>query len=403
VAQRGGVFTSRGFLQMRRGVYKFSEEKLDPTCGCPTCARYSRAYLHHLTKSKETLGWQLLGKHNLHFYHQLMREIRASIVADRFLELYREKRVFLHEDDLDNPSRDSKPSRKKRPPMKLGDYEVHIAREGFASIKQISSGEIMHSRNPPMEEARSLYVEQSRLAERLRLPDGESVEAAPPLVVWDVGLGAAANAMAAIECHESQASTGPVRPLAMVSFENDLDSLRLAFHHRDKFLYLRHGGPAGLLEQSHWRSKGAAAITWTLILGNFLETLSTAPPPDVIFYDMFSSKTCGDAWTLEAFRRIFAACRGRPVELFTYTTSTAARTALLAAGFYVARGRSTGPKEETTIAVTPEAQVPGFPHDYLGADWLAKWRRSHAKHPAGLAAEDRVAFEQSILSHPQFG
>jgi len=58
LAQRGAVFTSKGFLQMRRGVYKFSEEKLDPACNCPTCARYSRAYLHHLTKTSETLGWQ---------------------------------------------------------------------------------------------------------------------------------------------------------------------------------------------------------------------------------------------------------------------------------------------------------------------------------------------------------
>ena len=87
LAQRGAVFTSRGFLQMRRGVYKFSNDKLDPACNCPTCARYSRAYLHHLTKASETLGWQLLGKHNIYFYHQLMRDIRESILADRFGEV----------------------------------------------------------------------------------------------------------------------------------------------------------------------------------------------------------------------------------------------------------------------------------------------------------------------------
>ncbi len=103
VAQRGGAFTSRGFLQLRRGVYKFSTEALDPECGCPTCIRYSRAYLHHLTKTGEMLGWQLIGKHNFHFYHRLMREIRQSILEDRFLELYHAKRAFLHATDLDNP------------------------------------------------------------------------------------------------------------------------------------------------------------------------------------------------------------------------------------------------------------------------------------------------------------
>src|SRR6476661_6944693 len=99
---------------------------------------------------------------------------------------------------------------------RLGDYEVHKAWEGFSSIRQISSGEIMHSRTDPMEEARKVYVEQTHLAERLR------EESAEPLVLWDVGLGAAANVMAAMECFET---AGPKRPLRIVSFENDLDSL----------------------------------------------------------------------------------------------------------------------------------------------------------------------------------
>src|SRR4051794_37688 len=200
VAQRGGAFTSRGFLQLRRGVYKFSEEKLDPDCLCPTCSRYSRAYLHHLTKARETLGWQLLGKHNLHFYHQLMREIRQSILGDRFLELYEQKRAFLHQSDADNPIHKQKPKRKQS--LRLGDYEVHKAWEGFASIRQISSGEIMHCRTAPMDEARKLYIEQSNLSERLSLSDGETVESAAALTIWDVGLGAAANAMAAVHCYE---------------------------------------------------------------------------------------------------------------------------------------------------------------------------------------------------------
>src|SRR6188768_2462773 len=51
LAQRGAAFTSRGFLQLRRGIYKYSNAPLDPACNCPTCARYSRAYLHYLTKA----------------------------------------------------------------------------------------------------------------------------------------------------------------------------------------------------------------------------------------------------------------------------------------------------------------------------------------------------------------
>ncbi|MEA3209366.1 MAG: queuine tRNA-ribosyltransferase [Chthoniobacter sp.] len=403
LAQRGGAFTSRGFLQMRRGVYKFSEGPLDPACSCPTCARYSRAYLHHLTKAGETLGWQLLGQHNIYFYHQLMRDIRASILADRFLELYREKRGFLHEPDLDHPIRDSKPKRKK--PLTLGGYEVHTAQEGFASIRHVASGEIMHARTPPMDEARRLYTDQANLSERLRLAEGGSPEASRPLVIWDVGLGAAANAMAAIGCYEELAATGPVRPLLIVSFENDLDSLRLALRHHELFPYLRHGGPAGILKREQWQSREHAGLSWVLVAGDFLETMAAAPaPPDLIFYDLFSSKTCHEHWTLEAFRQLFAACEGRATELFTYTFSTAARAALLAAGFYVAKGRSIDDRLETTIALTPAARhAPSArPPELLSADWLEKWNRSSARFPAEIKAEQHAWFESAILKHVQF-
>lgn len=401
VAQRGAAFTSRGYLQMRRGIYKYSTEPLDPACPCPTCARYSRAYLHHLTKTGETLGWQLLGKHNLHFYHRLMREIRESILADRFMELYHEKRAFLHERDADNPIRHQKSKKKK--PLTLGNYEVHTAWEGFSSIRQISSGEIMHSRTPPMEEAQRLYIEQSHLAERLAQTDAPGAD--EPLVIWDVGLGAAANAMAAILCHEKQAALGPVRPMRIVSFENDLDPLRLALSHSDKFPYLRHGGPAGIAKTGAWQSRQHPGLSWELIAADFAQTMETAPAaPDIIFYDMFSPFVCAEAWTLGIFHKLFAVCAGRPVELFTYTCSTGNRVALLAAGFHVAKGRRAGEKRETTIALTREA-VEAFPErDYslLGADWLEKWHRSAAKFPKEIPPGAHAEFERGILAHPQF-
>src|SRR5207248_6528387 len=138
-------------------------------------------------------------------------------------------------------------------------------------------------------EAQRLYVEQSNLAERVRSSaDGNS----EPLIIWDVGLGAAANAMAAIRCYEAQAATGDVRPLRIISFENDLDSLRLAFQHTDKFTYLRHSGPAGIIQDGAWQSRRHAGLSWLLLPGDFLETMADAPgPPDLIFYDMYSQKT----------------------------------------------------------------------------------------------------------------
>src|SRR5205085_4934201 len=162
--------------------------------------------------------------------------------------------------------------------------------------------------------------------------------------------------MAAISCYETQAEAGPVRPLQIISFENDLDSLRLAFRHNRDFPYLRHSGPAAILAEGRWQSRPHPGLNWVIVPGNFREVMAHAPsPPDLIFYDMFSTKTSGDQWTATTFRRVFEACAGRAAELFTYTCSTANRVALLAAGFFVARGRNAGEKLETTIALTPAA------------------------------------------------
>ena len=394
VAQRGGAFTSRGFLQLRRGIYKTSNDPLDPACACPTCAKFSRAYLHHLTKCKETLGWQLIGQHNIFFYHRLMAEMRQSILEDRFLQLYEEKRAILAEDDLDNPVT---PMRRNPPrSITLGEYKIHTAIEGFSSILHVSSGEIMHSRTPPMDEARSLYIEQSRLASRLREKTSE------PLVIWDVGLGAAANAMAAIECYEALAHEGPVRSMHIVSFENDLDSLRLALKNNDRFPYLRHAGPPAILKNATWVSKQHERLSWQLHEGDFLDLLAQAVPPDLVFYDMFSGKTCAPAWTEDAFRAMLAVCGSRDVELFTYTCSTASRVAMLGAGWGVARGRNAGDKEETTIAFTHLDKALERGRDVLAAEWLKKWNRSAAKFPLGIDLTGQGNFEARIRSLPQF-
>jgi len=290
-------------------------------------------------------------------------------------------------------------------PLSLGAYRIHTAREGFSSILHVTSGEIMHSRVSPMEEAHGLYSGQAHLAERLAHGDLHR-----ELVVWDVGLGAAANAISALEIYEQLAATGrPIRPLHLISFENDLDSLRLALRHPARFPYLQHPAPAAILAHGEWRSDRFPGLSWKLLPGNFPDTIVQADrPPEVIYYDMYSAKTCATPWRPETFARLRAAGeemdRGRGVELFTYTVSTAARLALLSAGFHVARGRSMGGKEETTIAFTVPALAEGFAsrHELLGTEWLAKWQRSAARFPAWLPETDRAAFTRTILDHPQF-
>ncbi len=403
VARRGGAFTSRGLVQLRRAVYKLADVPLDPACSCPVCAKYSRAYLHHLYKADEPLGWTLMGQHNIHFYHQLMRDLRQSILEDRFLPLYHQLREVLGQEDEENPNQHPVRLRfKKEPPRTRGVYEVFTWPAGFSCIRQTTSGEIMHAHVPPIEEARALYIDQSALASRVRSTGPDDME---PLVIWDVGLGAAANAMAAILCCEEQAQNGPVRPVQIISFENDLDPLRLALTHHHHFPYLRHGGPATVVEEGAWRSPKVPGLSWLLLPGDFRELMACAPAaPDLIFYDMFSTKSDPDQWNHAMFRDLAAACGGKNTELFTYSTSTAVRAALLTAGFHVALGQATGSRGETTIALTPEAagQPRGHAHPLLGSAWLGKWTRSPAGVPAHLTGDDRTAYESAIRAHPQF-
>lgn len=390
LAQRGTAFTSRGKLQLRRSVYKFSESVLDPECTCKTCAEHSRAYLHHLVKSDEVLGWHLIARHNIHFYHQLMARIRSSILEDRFDVFYRNMREELVRSDEENPSTPfipAKPSRSEKR-QRLGGYEVHVSERGFASIRQIESGEIMHSVNPPEEEARTLYLEPARIREHLERID--------EWVIWDVGLGAGHNAMAVVR----EALTLPAgKRVILESFEIDLDPLRLALKNTHLFQHLRHASPQSLLRDGRWTDP-AGKVEWRLH-GDFLETMAAARKPDVIFYDPFSFKVDGPLWTLPTFERVFKTTSARFSRLMTYSASTRVRAQLLAAGFFVGEGPASGPKAATTIAFNANPP-PEWQGSLLGSDWLRRWEKSGARAPDELKDEALRRFLDRVRAHPQF-
>ena len=82
-ARNGHLFTGNGVIKIRNAKYRSDLNPLDPECKCYTCARFSRAYLHHLDKCGEILGAQLNTIHNLSYYQDLMTKIRKSIVEGR--------------------------------------------------------------------------------------------------------------------------------------------------------------------------------------------------------------------------------------------------------------------------------------------------------------------------------
>ncbi|MDG2175760.1 MAG: tRNA guanosine(34) transglycosylase Tgt [Gammaproteobacteria bacterium] len=78
-ARNAYLFTSRGLLKLRNSRYRDDLNPIDEKCACYTCKNFSRSYLHHMDKCKEMLGAQLNTIHNLHYYQQLMADLRGAI------------------------------------------------------------------------------------------------------------------------------------------------------------------------------------------------------------------------------------------------------------------------------------------------------------------------------------
>ncbi|MGL4189921.1 MAG: tRNA guanosine(34) transglycosylase Tgt [Sphaerotilus sulfidivorans] len=83
-ARNGHLFTRFGDLKIRNARHRSDERPIDETCGCHTCQNFSRAYLHHLDRCGEMLGPMLTSIHNLHYYLNLMQEVRDALDAGRF-------------------------------------------------------------------------------------------------------------------------------------------------------------------------------------------------------------------------------------------------------------------------------------------------------------------------------
>lgn len=77
--RHGQVYTNQGKLNLKNKKYELDDSPIDPTCDCPVCKRYSRAYIRHLLKRDEMLGLRLSVMHNLYFYNNMMEEIRDAI------------------------------------------------------------------------------------------------------------------------------------------------------------------------------------------------------------------------------------------------------------------------------------------------------------------------------------
>ena len=265
-------------------------------------------------------------------------------------------------------------------------HQVVRTRGGALAMRSVQAGEVMHPGVGPRAEAEQLYVQQSRLGDRLRAATAAS------LVVFDVGLGAGSNALAARAVSESVDTPGVAR-LELVSFERDLGALALALAHEAAFGL---EGPAGAAARAllmHGRHESARTL-WRLVQGDVLQSLAgEAARADVVFWDPFSPRANPALWTVAAFAAVRRVA-GPRATLFTYSASTATRVAMLLAGWAVGMGEGIGDKVATTAAAVDAGDL----QRPLDRKWLLRLDRPDVPLPSDAAA-DAVA---RVRQAPQF-
>jgi tRNA U34 5-methylaminomethyl-2-thiouridine-forming methyltransferase MnmC len=282
-----------------------------------------------------------------------------------------------------------------------GDYQIVSLANGEKTLFSASYGEKLHPGLGPAAEADLLYVRQLQICEQLQKTSGE-------FVVWDIGLGGAANAIALL-----RATANISRKLRLVSFDNTSEPLEFALKNSTSLQYpLGYETPLAelLARQRVEFPNGNCAVKWEFHLGDFpalfgnLKTRNLKlPPPNAIFFDAFSPAKNPAMWTLPVFENLFRALDPqRPCALTTYSRSTLVRVTLLLAGFFVGVGHATGMKEETTIAANDLSLLA----EPLNARWLERAARSDSAEPLPTPIYSRAKLSPvtsaRLREHPQF-
>ena len=95
-ARHAHLYTNFGKINLLNAKFERDDTPIEPGCACPTCQRYSKAYIRHLLKAKEMLGMRLCVMHNLYFYNHLMEEIRNALDEGRFAQFKKDKLELMN-------------------------------------------------------------------------------------------------------------------------------------------------------------------------------------------------------------------------------------------------------------------------------------------------------------------
>lgn len=278
-------------------------------------------------------------------------------------------------------------------------YKIVKLASGVHSVHSLAHRETFHPVIGPVAEAEALYVRQLRLPERMASHSGE-------FIIWDVGLGAAANVLTVLRA--TRAATCPLR---IISFDHTLEPLQFALEHAATLGYFTdYEDTVKTFLRDHECNFTDAArdVHWQLQLGDFPSILRDAsvpslPAPHAILFDAFSPAKNPAMWTAPLFASLFRhLAPSRPCALPTYSRSTMLRVSLLLAGFCVGAGHATGEKEETTIA----ANTLDLISEPLDQKWLRRARNSTSAEPLWEPVYRQAPLSDEtwdkLRQHPQF-
>lgn len=281
-----------------------------------------------------------------------------------------------------DPSLLSRPSTRDNPL----DVEVVTTSEGALAILDRACGEVMHPVTGPLIEARAIYIERSRLLERLALPDPR------PLVLLDVGLGGGTNALLAWQASEARSPGG--RRLEIISFDRSWAAFDLARapEYAAAFGFERNDVAERLRSSDFVEGH---STSWRMVLGELPDTLSAVPAAsaELAFWDMFSPRANPDLWNVATFEALRAVCRS-DVTVLTYSSATQIRSALLLAGFFVGTDLAVETGRPTTLATLELTRL----DTPLDARFLSRLERSTLPFPNDAPSD---ALDQ-LRRHPQF-
>ena len=220
-ARNGHLFTRFGDLRIRNARYKTDEQPLDPTCACPTCARFSRAYLHHLDRCGEMLAPMLASVHNLHFYVTLMADIRRALEAGAFANvrhglsrrssarrLTRRRRTALTPAAVPRRQR-----RGRSPPAARGACPLALARSHSTELAMTKVADIMTRSIATVQREETLQAAAKRMREMdvgsLPVLDGQALVGM--VTDRDIVIRGVADGMVAQESRVADVMTPDVR------------------------------------------------------------------------------------------------------------------------------------------------------------------------------------------------